>query len=159
MTPRGYSLDTSGLIDGIERFYPPRNFPALWDNFDRLIDQGRLRISEEAWREAIAVDAPLKDWCLDPTRNRSRCVYRTTAEVAAIVGQIGADYPQWVKQGGKNGADPFVIAVAEVDDWTVISGEKDGGPANPKIPYVARQRGVRHGRIVDLIRAEDWIIG
>lgn len=32
-----YSFDTSALIDGMERFYPIGNFPALWDRFDDLI--------------------------------------------------------------------------------------------------------------------------
>lgn len=155
----GYSLDTSALIDGIERFYPPRNFPSLWEHIDLLIAEGRMRVSEEAWREALAADAPLREWCLDPVAHRERCVFATTVEAAVIVGQIARDYPQWVKQGGKNGADPFVIAAAEVDSWMVISGEKDGGPSNPKIPYVCRQRGVAHGRLVDLLRSEDWIIG
>ncbi len=52
-----YSLDTSALIDGIERFYPRRNFPVLWDNIDELIAGGRLLISEEVWLEAQAIDA------------------------------------------------------------------------------------------------------
>lgn len=50
-----YSFDTSALIDGLERFYPQANFPALWERIDELIDRGRLRISEEAWKEAVRV--------------------------------------------------------------------------------------------------------
>ncbi|MFE7846142.1 DUF4411 family protein [Microbacterium sp. NPDC057407] len=154
-----YSVDTSALIDGIERFYPFRNFPRFWDRMDDLIDQGRLRVSEEAWNEAIRADAPLKEWCQEPGMNRSRCVYPTTAEVAAIAGEIGLEYPTWIKQGRKNGADPFVIAVAEHETYMVISGETNGGPGKPKIPYVCAQRGVQHGRLVDMIVREDWIIG
>ncbi|MEF3405283.1 DUF4411 family protein [Agromyces sp. CCNWLW203] len=154
-----YSLDTSGLIDGIERFYPIRNFPNFWTRMDELIDAGRLRVSEEAWNEAISVDSLLKDWCEEDGRDRQRCVYPTNSSVAAIVGQIGADFPTWMQQGRKNGADPFVIAVAEHEGSMVISGEVNGGPSKPKIPYVCAQRGVKHGRLVDLIRQEDWIVG
>lgn len=50
-----YSFDTSALIDGIERFYPIGNFPALWNRIDDLIKTGRLHVSEEAWNEAISV--------------------------------------------------------------------------------------------------------
>lgn len=154
-----YSLDTSALIDGIERFYPRRNFPALWQHIDELIDSGRLLISEEVWIEAQVVDAPLREWCLETGAGRERAVYLTTAEVGAVVGEITTAFPRWSEPGGKNGADPFVIAVAEVEHGMVISGEVGGGPVNTKIPYVCEQRHVRHGKIVDLIRQEDWIVG
>lgn len=159
MTALTYSLDTSALIDGIERFYPRRNFPQLWERVDGLISTGRLYISEEAWAEAIATDAPVREWCEEAGMGRDKSLYLTNAAVAAIAGQIGAAFPQWSTQGGKNGADPFVIAVAEVESGMVISGETNGGPAKPKIPYVCAQRQIEHGKFVDLIRAEDWIIG
>ncbi len=79
--------------------------------------------------------------------------------MGAVVGEITADFPQWSEQGGKNGADPFVIAIAEVESCMVVSGETNGGPAKPKIPYVCQQRSVPHGRMVDIIRNEDWIVG
>lgn len=154
-----YSVDTSALIDGMERFYPRRNFPALWERVDLLIDEGRMHISEEAWSEATSVDAPVREWCEEEGAGRERSVYATTAAVAAVAGQIGAQFPNWVKQGRKNGADPFVIAVAEVEGGMVISGETNGGPGRPKIPYVCGQRQVGHGRLVDLITSEDWVIG
>lgn len=154
-----YSLDTSALIDGIERFYPIRNFPKFWSHMDELIDAGRLRVSEEAWNEAVSVDAPLREWCEEKGAGRDRCVYPTTQEVANLAGEIVGQFPNWMAQGKKNGADPFVIAVAELERFTVISGEINGGPSKPKIPYVCLQRSVAHGRLVDLIRAEDWILG
>ena len=154
-----YSLDTSALIDGIERFYPLRNFPRFWGHIDDLIDEGRFRVSEEAWNEAISADAPLREWCEEDGADRERCVYPTIDEVAAIAGDVVSQYPNWSKQGGKNGADPFVIAVAEHEGFMVISGETNGGPGKPKIPYVCGERGVPHGRLVDLILREDWIMG
>jgi hypothetical protein len=75
-------------IDGIERFYPIDNFPALWNRIDELIKTGRLHVSEEEWNEAVSVDS------------------------------------------------------------AVISGEINGGPARPKIPYVCSQRQVQHGRLL-----------
>lgn len=154
-----YSFDTSALIDGIERYYPLANFPGLWTAVDELIDEGRLLVSEEAWSEAMAADAPLREWCQEAGAGRDRCVYPTDAEVAAIAGSIGNDYPNWVKQGGKNAADPFVIAVGELHGCLVVSGEKNGGPAHPKIPYVCQRRGLDHGRFVDVIRTEGWVLG
>lgn len=153
---RKYSFDTSALIDGIERFYPIRNFPGLWERIDELIADGRLLVSEEAWKESQAADAPLREWCQEEGANREKSVCKTDAAIGAVAGAIVEAFPNWITQGRKNQADPFVIAVAEVVANMVISGEKDGGPGNPKIPYVCSQRGVEHGRVVDVIRLEDW---
>ncbi|MGP4992712.1 DUF4411 family protein [Glutamicibacter ardleyensis] len=90
-------------------------------------------------------------------RAQRRCL--TTPDVAFVAGEITADFPQWSSQGGKNGADPFVIAVAEIESGMFISGETNGGPAKSKIPYVCAQRVISHGKFIDLIRSEDWIIG
>ena len=151
-----YSFDTSALIDGIERFYPIDNFPALWEKIDALIVEGRLWISQEAWDEAVIADAALKDWCTDSAANRTSCIHPTDAAVAAVAGAIVAAFPNWIKQGRKNGADPFVIAVGEVTSGMVISGETNGGPGKPKIPYVCGQRNIPHGRFVDVVVAENW---
>ncbi|SEF14734.1 DUF4411 family protein [Jiangella alba] len=151
-----YSLDTSGLVDGIERYYPPANFPGLWEQVDALIAEGRLLMSEEAWNEAISTDAPVKEWCSDSSAARASCVKTTDAAIAAISGAIVQQFPSWVTQGRKNAADPFVIAVAEVHRCMVISGEKNGGPGTPKIPYVCTQRSVKHGRFIDIIKNEGW---
>jgi hypothetical protein len=152
-----YCVDTSALIDGIERFYPLANFPALWERVDDLIDTGRLIVSEEAWKEVFAADAPLKQWASEA--HRAKCVCPTTAEIATVAGEIAAQFPKWAKQGTKNSADPFVVAVGEVHSYTVISGETNGGPGTPKIPYVCGQRGVHHGRFIDVVTKEGWVFG
>lgn len=154
-----YSLDTSALIDGLERYYPRRHFPALWDRFDDLVAEGRALISEEVWDEARRKDAATKDWCDEPGMGRDTCKVATDARIAAVVGDIMAAFPAWATQGQRNGADPFVIAVAETMGAMVITGEKNGGPANPKIPYVSDQRGVPCGRFIDIILNEDWVVG
>ena len=58
-----YSVDTSALLDGLERYYPEESFPALWDKVDELIAAGRFIVSEEVWEEARTHDAAAKTWC------------------------------------------------------------------------------------------------
>lgn len=154
-----YSFDTSALIDGIERYYPIANFPALWDRIDELIADGRLHVSQEAWNEAVSVDSTLKEWCTDPAAGRERCVVPTDTAIGTAAGAIVAQFPRWVRQGIKNYADPFVIAVAEIKSCVVVSGEKNGGPSQPKIPYVCSERQIRHMRFVDVVVREGWIFG
>ncbi len=154
-----YSLDTSGLFDGLERFYPQSHFPALWERVDELISDGRLLMSEEAWSEATKKDEIARQWCEEISASRIQCVRKTNATIGAIAGSILADFPYWARLGHDNEADPFVIAVAEVHQAMVITGEKQGGPGKPKIPYVCERRNVKHGRFVDLIKNEGWIFG
>lgn len=154
-----YSFHPSALIDGIERHYPIANFPALWERVDDLIDAGRLHVAEEAWHEAVSADSVLKDWCTDAAAGRERCVVPTDIEIGAVAGAIAAQFPRWVRQGTKNNADPFVIAVAEVRSCVVVSGEQRGGPDQPRIPYVCGVRGVEHRRFVDVVVGEGWTFG
>ena len=42
-----YSIDTSALVDGRRRYYPPTVFPGLWENIEELIDAGGLFAPEE----------------------------------------------------------------------------------------------------------------
>lgn len=88
-----YSFDTSALIDGIERFYPIDNFPALWNRIDDLIKTGRLHVSEEAWNEAVSVDSAVKEWCKDSLAGRERCVVPTDAAIAITAGSIVQQFP------------------------------------------------------------------
>jgi hypothetical protein len=154
-----YSFDTSALIDGIERYYPIANFPALWERIDELIANDRLHVSEEAWNEAVSVDSALKDWCTDTAAGRERCIVPTDAAIGTVAGAIAAQFPRWARQGTKNNADPFVIAVAEIKSCTVVSGEKNGGPSQPKIPFVCGVRQVDHKRFVDVVVREGWVFG
>jgi hypothetical protein len=86
-------------------------------------------------------------------------VVLTDAAIATTAGAIVQQFPKWTQQGNKNHADPFVIAVAEIRSCAVISGEINGGPARPKIPYVCSQRQVQHGRFVDVVVRENWVFG
>ncbi|MHB8204852.1 MAG: DUF4411 family protein [Desulfomonilaceae bacterium] len=42
-----YSVNTSALLDGWLRYYPPDVFPPVWEKLDELIDDKILVTSEE----------------------------------------------------------------------------------------------------------------
>jgi len=97
-----YSVDTSALIDGLERYYPEKTFPALWKHVDGLIASGRFVISEEVWDEARTRDAAAKRWC--DTHDKRQLVVPTDTEVIRVVQGILADYPRLVNnQKGRVG--------------------------------------------------------
>ena len=58
-----YSVDSSALIHGWRRVYRPKNFGFVWEKFDTLIEEGRLRASIEVYNELGRKDDELFKWC------------------------------------------------------------------------------------------------
>jgi hypothetical protein len=156
MSPPPYSVDTSGLIDGLERFYRPTSFPGLWVRIDELIANGRFLVSEEVLAEAAEKATTVKDWC---TERKDALILPTDSSVIAQARVILAAYPNLVKaMKNQNRADAFVIAVAELQGATVVTGEgRDGSANRPKIPYICRERGIDCITLADLIESEGWV--
>jgi len=150
-----YSVDTSALIDGLERYYPAEAFPALWERVDELIDEGRFLVSEEVWEEVKTKDAVVKAWC-EPRKDR--LIVPTDAGTTTAVTELLVDHERLVmNMKGRNRADPFVIALAQIKGAVVLTGEGFDGTANrPKIPYVCSQIGVACLRFLQMIRFEGW---
>ena len=150
-----YSVDTSALIDGLERYYPEGNFPALWQKVDGLVTEGRFFISEEVWEESQAKAAAVKTWCKS---RKDSLVVPTDPTIAAEVQSILTTFPHLVmNMKGRNRADPFVIAVARLRGASVVTGEGSDGTMNrPKIPYICQQLSVPCIRFLDLIKNEGW---
>ena len=155
MTRDLYCVDTSALIDGLERYYPEEHFPALWERVDELVAAGRFFISEEVWEEVKQKDERAQEW-VQP--RLADLVVRTDQAVVTATQQVLRGHELLVKNmKGRNRADPFVIAVAQIRGAIVVTGEGSDGTANrPKIPYVCNQLGLTCIRFLDVVRAEGW---
>lgn len=154
--PAIYSIDSSALIHGWRRAYPPRNFAPFWDRLDDLITSNRLRASVEVFNELERKDDDLFKWCKE--RRELFCVEIDNAIQDHLAHIMGA-YPRLVDTSkGRSGGDPFVIALARSNKplLTVVSEENPGGPTRPKIPDVCRSEGIRCIRLLDLIQEMDW---
>ncbi|WP_280185755.1 MULTISPECIES: DUF4411 family protein [Nocardia] len=149
-----YCIDTSGLIDWLERYYPPTFFPAIIERVDALIDEERIFLSEEVWEEVQTKDEVAKSWC-EPRKDQ--LIIPTDSAVVIEVRSILKSHERLVMNlKNRNRADPFVIAVAKLKNATVITGEVGGTANRPKIPYVCEQIGVDCTSFLDLIRREGW---
>ena len=155
MTRDLYCVDTSALIDGLERYYPEEHFPALWERVDELAAAGRFFISEEVWEEVKQKDERAQEW-VQP--RLAELVVRTDQAVVTATQQVLRGHELLVKNmKGRNRADPFVIAVAQIRGAIVVTGEGSDGTANrPKIPYVCNRLGLTCIRFLDVVRAEGW---
>jgi hypothetical protein len=147
-----YSIDTSALLDGWVRYYPPEVFPCLWNRIDTLIDSGDLLASEEVNGEIQKKDDTLAEWA----RQRKKLFVPADDEIQVAVIDIMATHSSLVnaKTGG-SAADPWVIAVAQVRGLTVVSGEAWRLP-KLTIPSVCAAKGVRHINLLEMIRELGW---
>lgn len=151
-----YSIDTSALLDGLERYYPPDVFPALWGRVDGLIDEGRLFASEEVWEELQKRDEAGAAWMAP---RRYRILVPTDAAVTSLVKELlrHPDHKLLVMNGkGRSRADPFVIAVAELRGAIVVTGEVMGSERRPRIPNVCEGRGIEWIPFLEIIKREGW---
>ena len=150
-----YSVDTSALIDGLERYYQPANFPSLWRRVDELVEAGRFVCSEEVIEEAGKRDLAANAWC---KQRGAELMVATDARVAEVVSALLGAYPKITKElKGRNRADPFVIAVAQIKGATVVTGEGQNGSENrPKIPWVCARLGIACISFTQLIQEEGW---
>lgn len=62
-------------------------------------------------------------------------------------------------QRNRSMADPWVIALAQVRDCTVVTGEAPSGNLDrPKIPDVCQALGIRCINLLKLFREERWVL-
>jgi len=154
--PATYSIDTSALVHGWRRAYPPKRFAGLWIKIDELIDGGRLLASIEVFNELEKKDDEIFTWAKD----RKTTLFREIDDdVQGAVVYLMQKYPRLVDTSkGKSGADPFVIAQAIASDpaHTIVSQEAGGSNDRPKIPFVCQAEGLTCIDLLALIEAEDW---
>lgn len=61
-----YSLDTSALIAAFHERYPIENFPSLWRKIEELIRNGRLKMSQIVFEEAMRdTDIKRENWIFE----------------------------------------------------------------------------------------------
>ena len=152
-----YCLDTSGILDGWKRHYPKDILPDLPERMDELAHARRLIIPEDVVRELKRHNDEAYKW----SRQHKAIHVPLTEEIQRFAKDVVLSrYPKLLSVGSnKSGGDPWVIATAKVNGAMVITGEHTGGSANPKIPFVCEELGIRHGRFIDIIRAEGWQFG
>lgn len=151
-----YSLDTSALLNSWRRFYPPDVFTSLWDRIDELIAKGILVASEEVLVELGKKDDEVYRWA----RQRLQMFVPIDGQQQQLVRNILAIYPTLVDtRRNRSGADPFVIALAQLEGRTVVTYESpSNNPSRPHIPDVCVGVGIRCISFLKLIRERGWQI-
>ncbi len=99
-------------------------------------------------------DDAVLEWCTSQTD--LFLPFDNTIQIKAA--SILSTHSNLVDSGkGRSGADPFVIALAELNSCTVITGEAETFNAKkPRIPDVCRDRKVKCGNFLHMILSEKW---
>lgn len=148
-----YSLDTSALITGWVRNYPPDVFAPVWEHMDTLIHDGVVIASLEVLNELEKQDDDLFHWC---RARADGCFIDLIEELQDAVTALVGKYPKLVATG-RNKADPFVIALATLGKPTPLiivteEGPFTGSAKKPNIPFICNNEGLTSQPLISLLR-------
>jgi len=152
-----YSLDTSALLDGWVRYYPPDVFGSVWTRLAQLGKAGTAIVTEEVIAELEKKEDDVWKWA-----KTELTVVPIDAPIQVEVSQILGAHPRLVdNRKNRSKADPFVIALAKVKGFAVVTGEKPSGNLEkPRIPDVcdALAPAVPYTSLLGLFRKQGWQI-
>jgi hypothetical protein len=122
---------------------------------EHLIDSGDLRASDEVLHDLKRKDDDVLAWALD---QRGMFV-ETEARVWTLVQHILSVHKKLLDtRKSRSGADPFVIALAEIEKCGVVTDEKaTGSDSRPNIPDVCSARGVPCITFLEMIQEQRWV--
>lgn len=128
-----YSFDTSGLLDGWIRYYSPEVFPSLWKQMEAAGAGGLLVAVQDVLFELEKKDDDVHNWA----KQHMTFVPLDTA-IQKAARKILGRFPNLVNpRRSRSLADPFVIALAQVQGFTVVTAERASTSAQkPRIPDV-----------------------
>jgi hypothetical protein len=110
------TLDTSAYMNGRRDHYPPATFPSVWTLIAEAMADGRIIPPREVYRELTAKDDEVARWA----KGLAGLFIDPDEEVQRAAGAIYAMFPG---AGRRDGADPFVVAEAQVRGFTVVTYE------------------------------------
>ncbi|MGF7131429.1 hypothetical protein P3T40_002911 [Paraburkholderia sp. EB58] len=149
-----WCFDTSALIEPWVRLYPPDIFGSVWDMLVKLANAGSVVAPTDVRLELEKQKDDLFEWAKDV----ARLFHEPDRAVMEVLTDIVNAHPGFMKVNStKSGADPMVVAFAEVHGLTVVTYETTAKKdAAPKIPNVCAARGVECVQLVDVLRASGF---
>jgi uncharacterized protein DUF4411 len=148
-----YIVDASILIR-LGRHHPPDIFKRLWAQLDQAIAAGEVRSPEEVLHELeegeddLAETLAARDGLFIPLDDP---LARATEAVQAVC-------PLTDPAGERSRGDPFVVACAQLNNGTVVSGEvpRKAPTARMKIPDACEHLHIPHLDWFAFLRAMNW---
>jgi hypothetical protein len=149
-----YSFDTSSLLNGRRDLFPPGTFVTLWSSIESMITNGDIRCVDEVRNELARRDDAIHDWA----KSQPDLFVPLAADVQRAAREVLGAHPRLVGVGGgRNSADPFVIALARAQAGVVVTEETlSGNITKPRIPDVCEAMGVPWLNLVRFVQEQGW---
>lgn len=133
-----YLIDTSAWLNIDAR----TDSESVWQLIVALIEQGRIVVCAQVLVELR--ENPIYMLRLKPYEKALQAGDRDDPDFLQHVGRITHDHPAMSKAtSAKTPADPYVVALAECEDYIVVADESSTKRPNRKIPGVCKQRKIR----------------
>lgn len=136
-----FVFDTSAFINGSRHHYFLDSMPGVWALVEAAIDDGRVVVPREVYRELLAQD----DEITSLIRRHEEAIAEPTKEVQHRAGVL---QNMFRKPALRDLADPFVMAEAEARGFAVVTYEGitfAGEPARKaadKLPALCERVGI-----------------
>jgi hypothetical protein len=159
-----YFIDSSALIT-VNRYYPLKFFPELWEYIDDLFKQKRV-FSHSMVFDEIVPESGAKDDIGKLIAKYKSAFYPITNKQGQLALQILANFPRLIDPGAKKDeADPWIIALViekmgtvnifgNASDFVVVSAESE--KSDTKIPAVCKYFKVRHMNLFQFFDDNGW---
>lgn len=130
----------SNVFMNLQQRQPIDVYPSVWGKISEFMEKGIVTSSQEVYEEILVGNDYLSSW----VKSRQDYFLPTDEETQKAVRDILSNHRGLVEGGKKkNNADPFVIAVAQIKDCTVVSEEiPTHNVGSPKIPDVCLRLGI-----------------
>lgn len=149
-----FSFDTSSLLNGRRDLLPPSVFGSVWQQIEVAIADGEVRAVDVVRDELSKRDDEVLGW----VRMQDGLFVPLDEEIQRATTEVLDAHPKLMgRGGGRNEADPFVIALAITAGATVVTEEtKSGNLGKPRIPDACDALGVPWTGIVGFLQEQGY---
>ena len=152
-----YVFDTNCFI--VIGHYYPKQFPSFWEEFNQAVEVGKIISVREVLRELDrnAAEDHLVDWIKLHKHifaTPSAAEMRFTGQIFSVP-HFQVSLPDRTRLGKNPFADPFIIALAKVMNYCVVTQESEK-PHAAKIPNICEHFDVDCTNLQGFMEREDW---
>ena len=159
-----FAIDANSVITPYKRYYPFDLAPNFWKFMESKIADGTVVLIDKVYDELVAGGDELTDWLLGIEANlvnhKNPDVINKYGEILAYIQNCGYYKSKALTEWADiRVADPWIIACANVFEYTVVTFEEPNGNlsksspcSRPKIPEICKEFDVSCTNLFDMMR-------